>query len=227
MIDDPAARSAQPARAAVNTGSALLLVALLALIGSFVYGIRQPGATFVWGTNMISDLGDGSCRTWNERWVCSPGWLVFNMGCIVAGSATSTAAWTLRDGWGRRLAGGVAVLGLGLILLGVTPNNLNHPLHMMAAVVALPVPALGLLITGIRPRTHAEQRGRWPRVILTSGCLVLCAEHLVPGGEVIAYGHAEMMAVLLLLLALACDIAVLHAMVTATLPRSTGRDRAG
>jgi len=156
---------------------------------------------YVWRENMISDLGDDACRLRGGRWICSPHHALFNAGVSFTGVLLAAAGACLTAQWGRVLAGGVVVMGSGLVATGVFPAGRSPGLHLMAVVLALVVPALGFLASGIRPGTPWLERRRGARVVLASTALVFAAVSRLPNGTV-PRGAGELVIVGALLLAL-------------------------
>lgn len=174
---------------------ALGIVAAMLVFGvTFVVALNTPGTAFVWSVNMISDLGDSGCRVRGGRWICSPGFAVFNTGLIIVGLLLAASAGALFRLWGRVLAGSVLVMGLGLIVAAVFPAGDAGAVHLVGVVLALVVPGLGLLLSAIRPETTWLGSGRVPRGVLAVVALVLSAENRLPtdlpqgAGQVIIVG---------------------------------------
>ncbi|RLZ02574.1 hypothetical protein CWC38_10400 [Kocuria tytonicola] len=182
-------------------GALLVVAAVLVVALTAVLTLSTPGTAYVWYENMISDLGDGECRVRGGRWICSPGHRVFNTGIALAGVLLLAAGACLWGRWGRVLAGGVVVMGAGLVATGVFPAGNRAGLHLAAVVLALVVPALGFLASGIRPGTPWLRRRRGARVVLASTALLFAAVSRLPGGVVPA-GAGELVIVGAMLLAL-------------------------
>lgn len=76
---------------------------------------------------------------------------------------------------------------------------------MVGAVLALPVPAAGLFVSGLRPETPWPAGHRAIRIVLGLLCLVLCLDHLAPAPAPVPRGAAETVTVGLLLVALSLE----------------------
>ena len=182
-------------------GALLVFAAVLLFVLAVVVSLATAQTAYVWHENMISDLGDDACRVRGGRWICSPNHALFNAGVSCTGVLLMAAGACLMVRWGRVLAGGVVVMGTGLVATGVFPAGSSPGLHLTAVVLALVVPALGFLVSGIRPGTPWLERRRGVRVVLASVALVFAAVSRLPDGTV-PRGAGELVIVGALLLAL-------------------------
>ena len=180
-------------RARFGAGGVVAAVLTFALTVGLSLGVA--GTVYAWDVNMISDLGDGACRTRGGRWICSPGSALFNTGLVGTGMLLVVAGTALLRLWGRALAGSVAVMGLGLVVAGIFPAGDDGTLHLAGVVLALVVPGAGLLLSGIRPETVWLGRHRALRAGLGGIALAFCAESRLPdpllprgAGELIIVG---------------------------------------
>ncbi|WP_158640871.1 DUF998 domain-containing protein [Serinicoccus profundi] len=185
-------------------GAAGVLSAVLLFAVTMAAALHTSGTTFVWSVNMISDLGDGACRSRDGRWICSPGAAAFNVGLLLTGVLLGAAALFLTARWGRWLSGSVAVMGLGLVIAAVFPAGDTGALHLTGVILALVVPAGGLLLSAVRPETAWLERGRLPRGALAAVALVFCAENRVPPA-LVQEGTGQIIIVCCLLLALVVE----------------------
>lgn len=184
-----------------RVGAAGILLAVLVFTLTVAAAIGTAGTSFVWAVNMISDLGDGTCGPRGGRWICSPGYLMFNIGLIVTGVLLAAAGGCLIRRWGRVLAGSVVVMGLGLGVAGVFPAGNAGAVHLAGVVLALVVPGMGLLISAIRPETRWLESHRLPRGVLSVIALVFSAENRLPVG-IVSQGAGQAVIVACLLVAL-------------------------
>lgn len=182
-------------------GALLVFAAVLLFTLTVGVSLSTAQTAYVWHENMISDLGDDACRMRGGRWICSPNHALFNAGVSFTGVLLVAAGACLVDRWGRVLAGGVVVMGVGLVATGVFPAGSSPGLHLTAVVLALVVPALGFLASGIRPGTPWLLHRRGTRVVLASVALVFAAVSRLPDGTV-PRGAGELVIVGALLLAL-------------------------
>ncbi|MDO4920182.1 DUF998 domain-containing protein [Kocuria sp.] len=211
---EPGAGTSSPNRAALGAGASrrsrarlgalLVLAAVLVFAVAVAVTLSTADTAYVWYQNMVSDLGDGACRVRGGRWICSPNHVLFNTGLALTGVLLAAAGACLVERWGRVLAGGVVVMGAGLVATGVFPAGNRAGLHLTAVVLALVVPALGFLLSGIRPGTPWLHRRRGARVVLASVALVFAAVSRLPDGTV-PRGAGELVIVGALLLALVLE----------------------
>lgn len=170
-------------------------IALLAAVGGFwiawLSTVADPGASYGWTSNMVSDLGRTTCTMWADQWVCAPRHRMFNATLIAAGVAVTWVAATVRHRWGTALTLAIAGFGLGLVVLGAVPSDVDKAVHMVGAVLALPVPGVGLLISGARPDRPWLTGFRRLRVVLGTLCLAVSAGHLLPDTAPFPRGPAE------------------------------------
>ncbi|NNG20819.1 hypothetical protein HJ590_14860 [Naumannella sp. ID2617S] len=190
----------------VRFGALAVIIALACFAATVAVSLGTSGTSYIWYLNLISDLGDGSCRTRGGRWICSPGFAIFNAGLMLTGVLLVAAAGCLHALWGRVLAGGVGVMGGGLVVAGVFPAGDDGALHLVGVVLALVVPGAGLLLSGIRPGTPWLRPGRVRRGVLGGAALVLCAESRLPVSP-LPRGAGELVIVGCLLLALLWEAA--------------------
>ncbi|WP_177164873.1 DUF998 domain-containing protein [Streptomyces sp. 2112.3] len=120
-------------------------------------GWRTP---YSWAENNISDLGNISCRIWDDsrpRYVCSPLHDVMNAGFAVHGVLLFVGILLAGSCWGR---GGISVSSRillvisagGWVLVGVVPADVDENLHVVGALLIMGLGNLGLLLTGFSPR---------------------------------------------------------------------------
>ena len=187
-------------------GSLGVVVASLAFVVTVTVSLGVPGTDYAWDINMISDLGDSACRTRGGRRICSPGFALFNAGLVVTGLLLLVAGTGLHRLWGRVLAGGVAVMGVGLVIAGVFPAGDDGAVHLAGVVLALVVPGVALLLSGIRPETAWLRSRRLARGVLGGVALVFCAESRLPE-NLLPRGAGELIIVGCLVLALLFEAA--------------------
>lgn len=191
-------------------GALLVLLAVLVFALTVTISLGTTDTAYLWRDNMISDLGDSACRVRDGRWICSPNFLLFNGGVILTGVLLTVAGGCLTGPWGPLLAGSMVVMGIGLVITGAFPAGDHGGLHLAGVVLALVVPGLGFLLSGIRPGTPWLCSYRVPRVVLGTVALLFAAKSRLPGGPV-PRGAAELIIVAALLLALLLETARLLA----------------
>jgi hypothetical membrane protein len=135
--------------------------ALWFLIQIIVAWVFIPGYSLV--SNSISDLGETSCRGSYSNGICSPRWWVMDyigfllLGLVMAvGSALLYHEFSERGDKERRAAmigfSLMASAGVGAILVGFFPENVNPTMHKVGAFFAIGIGnvaifALGALLT--------------------------------------------------------------------------------
>lgn len=124
----------------------------LSVVFFVVQGIAQ--AAFVppydMATNLISDLGNTACGSA----VCSPLHGVVNATFVVVGGLHWVGAVLTRSAWPRRRWGDVgrtllALAGVGLILAGMAPENVNAAVHARGAIIGLIGLNLAMIVLGL------------------------------------------------------------------------------
>jgi hypothetical membrane protein len=158
-----------------------LLLGAGSWILTLLYFIGQAVAQAAWTTpyslidNRVSDLGNTACgRTLANTYICSRLHAVMNTTFALTGVLILVGLFLTRSIWPRRrlTTWGLILLGvagLGTILVGLSPENVNVLFHLIGA---LNIPAgnaamilLGLAIWGqhwgsrIAPRRAEEERG--------------------------------------------------------------------
>lgn len=129
-----------------------------------VYFAVQPLVAAAWEVppydfsfNTISDLGVTECGSYlqlDERVVdvCSPRHTLMNTTFVVVGLLTVAGAVLTRGAWPRRRVASVGLTfillsGVGAILVGLAPANVNIGVHAVGAVLQVPG-AVGPLLVG-------------------------------------------------------------------------------
>ncbi|GHH34905.1 hypothetical protein GCM10017774_19640 [Lentzea cavernae] len=109
-----------------------------------------------WLRNAISDLGAATCfRSADvDRWVCSPWHVAAGVSWTVAGLCLAAGALLVRPLFPdvRTARAGLALLvvtGLALVVVGLNPEDTRAALHVVGAVVAIPVGEVAMLLTGL------------------------------------------------------------------------------
>jgi hypothetical membrane protein len=109
-------------------------------------------------TNYISDLGNTACGSYSAGGyhadVCSPLHGLMNATFIVVGLLHVLGAILTRRAWPRRLltSSGLALLalaGVGLILAGFAPENVNLSLHSQGALFGLDCLNVAMILLGL------------------------------------------------------------------------------
>jgi len=143
---------------AVHHGATLWLVGALLLVVAMVVvqlGWSGPPA-YSLKSNYISDLGNTGCGPWpssTSARVCSPWHDLFNGAIIVLGVFVPFGAILCRTAFPKRRSsavglGLIAVAGIGAMLVGFSPENVNLTVHETGAGLAFVLGNLALLVLG-------------------------------------------------------------------------------
>lgn len=139
-----------------------------------VYFLVQPVVAAAWdpaysfADNTISDLGNARCATSDDSWrpgtyLCSPRHALMNAMFVLVGLCTTVGALTTRRWWPpHRLAGSglalIAVSGVGAVLVGLAPGDVNMPLHLVGTGLQFPAAFSPLLLGLATPRERRRER---------------------------------------------------------------------
>ncbi|WEK06269.1 MAG: DUF998 domain-containing protein [Candidatus Devosia phytovorans] len=136
----------------IRMGAIFWLLTVEFFIAQFVAQAAFAGFSL---TEMdISVLGVSGCAGENPNALapyCSPLHLVFNGGIILNGVLILLGIWFTRRLWprGGLTAAGLWLLaiggGVGSIMVGFFPYDINRPLHTVGAILALCVAGFGML----------------------------------------------------------------------------------
>lgn len=168
------------------------------------YLLVQPAVAAAWPTpydltvNSISDLGVTGCGDFGRPdgsvvHACSPWHALMNAVFVAVGVLTAAGAMLTRAIWprGRAASVGVAFLvlaGVGGILVGLAPANVNLAVHGAGALLQVPG-AVGPLLLGV-----AAWRVERPVAIFSLLCGVIgsAASVLYFSGSYLGLGHGGM-----------------------------------
>lgn len=111
-----------------------------------------PAATpYSWSNHAISDLGNTRCGIYSHRMVCSPLHWLMNAAFVVLGAVMLAGAPLIYQEFRERTLtvigfSCVAVGGLGSILVGLSPENVNFPVHATGAAGPFFIGNIGLIV---------------------------------------------------------------------------------
>lgn len=174
------------------TGARATRLGALAWASSIQFFVAQAVVQAAWTTpyslteNYISDLGNTSCGPSEVGttfvYVCSPlhavmnaSFVVFGVGILV-GVALLGSLFPASRPWlvGRAL---LAVAGVGAVLVGLFPEDLNFPFHKLGAAMQFIVGNAGLVVVGVAlARARTRPALAWGAVV--SGVAGLAATAL-------------------------------------------------
>lgn len=111
---------------------------------------------YSWVRNAISDLGADTCFHSDQvdSWVCSPWHPMANLSWIAAGACLAAGALLAWREFGRTRVARMgltcfAVSGVGLMVVGLCPEDTRKALHIAGAMAAIPIGALGTVLTAL------------------------------------------------------------------------------
>jgi hypothetical membrane protein len=135
---------------------------------------RPPGFSLL--HNTISDLGNTQCGAYGAHYVCSPLHDVMNGSFIILGITMIIGAYIYkRDiaGVVNKLGFGSVALGaIGIILVGLFPENTISGLHITGAALVFIFGNVGMILLGCS-LTHTAKLLRWFSIL--SGIVGLIA----------------------------------------------------
>jgi hypothetical membrane protein len=167
----------------------------LAWVGSVVYFLAQLAAQIAFRPSYsllddrVSDLGNTTCGPWlSHAFACSPLHNLVNATFVATGVLFVLGALLTPPAWPKRRlsAAGlacVALAGVGYVLVGLNPENVNLRLHLLGATNLL-TSNLGLLLLGLSTR-HERRRDGWLALGLAGVALV----GLIGGPVLLLYAH--------------------------------------
>lgn len=175
----------------------------LVWIASLQYFVAQIVVGWVWKppysviANTISDLGNTTCGLYGKLQVCSPRHAVMNASFVLLGITMAVGSLLIYQefserGRGERVAAvvgfsGMAIAGLGTIMVGIFPENQTWNLHAVGAGLAIGVGNLAILVLGAALRLPSPLRRSMVALSLIAlAALILFASHrdfgVGPGG---------------------------------------------
>lgn len=109
----------------------------------------NPGYNF--SLNVISDLGNTACGPYVDRYVCSPGNLLFNGSLVALGFTMAAGSLLIYQEYIPTRLSFVAfflmgLAGVGTMLVGIFPENTIAWLHGLGALLALGVGNVALIL---------------------------------------------------------------------------------
>lgn len=138
----------------------------------------------------ISDLGNTACGTFNARPVCSPLHELMNASFIVLGVAMTAGSILIyrQSAAGRAAAAGfaaMAISGIGVIVVGVFPENSVPAFHGLGAAIAFTIGNAALIVMAAAPLLPLALRV----YSFLSGALAVLALVNYAGGHYLGLGE--------------------------------------
>ena len=107
---------------------------------------------YSWTQNTISDLANTTCGPYGDRLVCSPQHAAMNLSFLLLGVTMIAGAYLLaqdRTNTRNKLGFlGMALAGVGTVLVGLFPENSVAALHVVGAALAFVCGSLGMILIG-------------------------------------------------------------------------------
>ncbi len=150
----------QKRKAALLTGSFAWILCLQYFMAQIVVANAWT-VPFSLRNNYISDLGSTACAVTSQGYVCSPLHGLMNASFVLQGLLMLAGALAFAFAYrANKLAvvgfAGLALAGLGTILVGLVPENYMSPLHGAGAILAFVIGNLGVLFVGLARATRSR-----------------------------------------------------------------------
>ncbi|MFF9073449.1 DUF998 domain-containing protein [Streptomyces sp. NPDC014872] len=142
-----------------------------------IHGIAESAwaRPYSWARNNISDLGNAHCALQSDpepRYICSPEHGLMNVSFVVLGVLLVVGA-ALTGGvlWRRSRAAVVARLlvasaGMGFVLAGLAPADVNENQHVLGALFIMAAGNIGLVVAGFGLAEQVPAPLRWGTSLL-------------------------------------------------------------
>jgi len=148
---------------------------------------------YSWANNAISDLGNTACGMYSGRYVCSPLHNWMNASFIVLGATMIAGSLLIYQEFRKSVASAVgfsfmALAGLGTILVGLFPENVNSTWHGLGALLPFLIGNVALVLFGRSLRLGPKLRA----YTLLSGAIALAALALFYSGHYLGLGLGGM-----------------------------------
>ena len=136
-----------------HLGPSLYILGLQYFIIQVLVAIRFT-PTYSVAHNTISDLGNTHCGTFNSRAMCSPLHLLMNLSFLVLGICMLVGSMLVYHRYDRSRSaqigfGAFALGGLGVVLVGLFPENGVSALHGIGAALPFLIGNVGLVVLGV------------------------------------------------------------------------------
>ena len=151
---------------------------------------------FSLAANFISDLGNTTCGMYNALYVCSPWHVLMNISFSLQGIIILAGAVLARPVFARERSSLLVFVlfvltGLGMIGVGLFPEDVNNRGHVISAGVQFVTGNLALVLIGLTGKTIKLKRG-WFAVSVMLGIAGLAATFLFVNGYGLGLGVGGM-----------------------------------
>lgn len=175
---------------------------VLFFAAQFIVGAAWSGPGYSWSLNNVSDLGNVHCQMWGTeggstpRYVCSPLHSIMNIAfivqglCVVLGVVATRKLWK-RGGASRTAQVFLILAGVGLLVAGLAPADVNENVHVVLGALLVAVFGnTGLILTywGV-DKPYQRSLGRTG---LFLGVLGLVATYLFASQDYLGLGQGGM-----------------------------------
>lgn len=148
----------------------------------------------------ISDLGNTACGPYpagGTHLVCSPWHAAMNLSFIVLGITMIVGARLTRSvfpaGWVRRVAVSLfAMAGVGVILVGIYPENTDNARHVMGAGLNFVAGNIAMIVYGLALAQQPHRHRRLMQFSIFAGTLGMLATLLFVTGQFMGIGLGGM-----------------------------------
>ncbi len=184
-------------------------IGALCWLASAEFFFAQLAAHLAWPAHNlflydISLLGISECGVFlvatsgSTDIVCSPLYLVFNIGIVLHGALIIMGVWFTRSIWpASRMAAWALLLmalgGAGAMTVGAFPVDDHMLTHIIGAVIAIAAPGLGFLLLSRSVWTKMPSLARWSALV--GGLVLLAGLGHALGGLPFGRGTMERLAV--------------------------------
>jgi hypothetical membrane protein len=197
---DPTARHDE--REARDPARRLRILAAVAwLIGTAQFFVAQLvveaawDTPFSWAHNNISDLAETGCHNapTDGRWICSPLYPVMNISFVLTGVFLVLGSLLLMKAMhgntmSRIAFSALALTGVGWVLVGIYPADINENMHVLGALVIFVVGNAALVFGSGSPQISTM--GQISSIVL--GLIGFAAAFLHFGGTYLGLGMGGM-----------------------------------
>jgi hypothetical membrane protein len=153
--------------------------------------------------NYISDLGSAHCAVLTSGFttavhkVCSPLHDVMNASFIIEGLLIAAGTVFMRKLYpsGKLIGTGLflfIITGIGFVMAGLAPNDVNLPVHYTGAVMGLFGSSIGMVLIGLGMLVQKQPSTRLALYTVASGVVAIAGTVLLSSGLTLGIGVGGM-----------------------------------